>query len=198
LEIENENSIHHNCRAVACKELQRRKKNNGTGTGIKPPKIRQQILKNMGKIIDRQEKELRKKLHVLKTQAGMHDDEYRCLLSSYGVESSVDLNAHQLIDVINFLEKQTNKSYAEMDTWRKRVIASIGGYLKGQGIDGNINMIKGIACRATGCRTFNSIPKQNLINVYYAFKNKQKVEENIEKIAMIEKVLEIVDKGAMA
>jgi hypothetical protein len=152
----------------------------------------------MGKIIEKQEKELRKKLHVLKTQAGMHDDEYRCLLSSYGVESSVDLNAHQLIDMINFLEKQTNKSYAELDTWRKRVIASIGGYLKGQGIDGNINMIKGIACRASGSKSFNSISKQGLINIYYAFKNKQKMQENIEKIGMIEKVLEVIDKGALA
>ena len=134
-------------------------------------------------IIEKQEKQLRAKLHVLRGKLGMSDDEYRCMLSgNFGVTSSVDLSAHQLIDLVNTLEKQAEPELAEMDKWRKRVIASISGYLDSQGIERNIDKVKAIACRASGCSRFNAIPKQNLISVYYTFKNKQKVAKNVENI----------------
>ncbi|MDR2556272.1 MAG: regulatory protein GemA [Bacteroidales bacterium] len=134
-------------------------------------------------IIEKQEKQLRAKLHVLKTQAGMTDDEYRAMLAGgFGVDSSVDLNAHQLIDLIYTLEKRANPEISELDRWRKRVIAAVAGYLKVSGIESNIDKIKAIACRASGCDSFNAIPKQDLISVYYTFKNKQKVYKNVEDI----------------
>jgi hypothetical protein len=134
-------------------------------------------------IIEKQEKQLRAKLHVLKARAGMTDDEYKAMLiGNFGVDSSVDLNAHQLIDLIYTLEKRSNSDIIEMDAWRKRVIASISGYLEKSGQKCNIDKIKAIACRASGREYFNNIPKQDLISVYYTFKNKQKVHKNVENM----------------
>jgi hypothetical protein len=134
-------------------------------------------------MIEKQEKQLRAKLHVLKNKIGINDDEYRAMLAgAFGVESSVDLNAHQLIDLINTLERKTDSSIDELDQWRKRVIAAVAGYLKSTGKDSNIDLIKAVACRAAGCGRFNAISKQHLISVYYAFKNKQKIAKNVEEI----------------
>ena len=133
--------------------------------------------------IEKQEKQMRKQLHVLRDKIGMSDYEYKAMLfGSFGVDSSVDLNAHQLIDLIHTLEKQVDGDFVELDRWRKRVMASIGGYPEAQGMDSDIAKIKSIACRASECKTFNAIPKQKLIAVYYAFANKQNVIKNVENI----------------
>jgi hypothetical protein len=109
-------------------------------------------------MIEKQEKQLRAKLHVLKTRAGMTDDEYRTMLAgSYGVESSVDMSAHQLIDLINTLERKTDGSIDELDRWRKRVTAAVAGYLKSAGKESSIDLIKAVACRAAGCGRFNAM-----------------------------------------
>ena len=137
--------------------------------------------------IEKTEKQLRGKLHVLKHKLGMNNDEYKAMLwDNFSVDSSVDLNAHQLIDLVHSLEKQANAEFKDLDQWRKRVMASIGGYLKSRGEDGGGNKIKSIACRAAGgYEKFNDIPKQKLVSVYHAFKDKQKIAKNVEAIDTI-------------
>jgi hypothetical protein len=139
----------------------------------------------MSTIINHQEKQLRKQYHSLSRALGMSDDERRSMLySNYQVESSVDLDAHQLIDIVHTLEKRLGN---ETDSWRKRAMASIGGWLKMSGKENpdpieNIRYIKQIACRATGAGTFNSIPMARLRNLYYEFKNKQHDKEAVGRI----------------
>ena len=154
-------------------------------------------------IIEKQEKQLRAKLHVIKNKIGMSNEEYSLMLfDNFKVQSSVDLNAHQLIDLIYSLEKQTSPEVAELDKWRKRVMAAIGGYLKVSGQKNTIEIIKAVACRASEYKRFNEIPKQRLIDVYSAFKNKQKTYENVENIADAEsyasELLNIARVHAMA
>lgn len=140
----------------------------------------------MNTIINREEKQLRKQYHALSRALGMSDDERRAMLyNNYRVESSVDLDAHQLIDIVHTLEKRLGN---ETDSWRKRAMASIGGWLKLSGQEKhdpieNIRYIKQIACRATNAGTFNSIPMARLRNLYYEFKNKQHDKQAVERIA---------------
>lgn len=141
--------------------------------------------------LDRQKKALIKKYHVLAAKAGMDEDARKDFLSSFGATSSKDLNAHDLIEVCNILDKQVNPTAAELDLWRKRVIASIGGYLRQVGLQGNnVDYIKGIACQSAGCKYFNKISIEKLRSIYYTFLNKQKVA-NSATIAIEEIVNEI-------
>ena len=71
-----------------------------------------------------------------------------------------------------------------MDKLRKQVMAAIGGYLRKINRDGNAEIIKGIACRATGYTTFNKIPAERLRNLYNTFRNKQKDIDAVERITM--------------
>ena len=124
-------------------------------------------------------KRLVRKYHTLCTALGMTQDERACVIAPYGVEHSTDLNDHDLLDICASLEAQVNerkaRKDAELDKWRKRVMASIGAWLKSEGRFSDANIIKGIALRAIPEYTeFNKIPKQRLINLVYLFNNKVK------------------------
>ncbi len=108
-------------------------------------------------------------------KAGIGRDGKEAILSSYGVVSSKELSAYELLEICNELDKQSNPKAQELDKWRKRVIASIGGWLKlVQSGNYDINKIKAVACRSAQAESFNKIPLERLRNIYYAFKNKQK------------------------
>jgi hypothetical protein len=96
-------------------------------------------------------------------------------------------NNHPLVyfKMINDMEELVKKQTNELDKLRKRVFASVGGWLKLIGRDSNAELIKTIACRATGYDSFNSIPKHRLQNVYNTFLHKQKdfkaLDEGLKK-----------------
>lgn len=115
-----------------------------------------------------------RKFHTLASKAGLTADDKTELVRSYGVFSSSDMEENELTDACKLLSDILKKSNGEMDKHRKRVIAAIDGYLRITNSERNIDIIKGIATRATGFRSFNEIPKERLINIYYAFVNKQK------------------------
>lgn len=124
--------------------------------------------------IEKQEKQQRKIFHALCARIGMNEDDRRTMLiANYGVESSCDLNSHQLTDLIFTLEQKTNGAN-EMDKARKKLIAAIGGWMRALHIKDDMDKIKAIACRASGCERFNQISKERLNSLYFAFKNKQK------------------------
>lgn len=135
--------------------------------------------------MDRQKTQLIKKLHVLAGKAGMDREAYAAFLwSNYQVVSSKDMNVYELTEACSVLDKIANPATAELDKWRKRVIASIGGWLKTSGVaNNNIDYIKAIACRSAGVDSFNKIPKERLSNLYYAFNNKQKDAKNVQDTA---------------
>lgn len=126
-----------------------------------------------------------RKFHTLCSRLGLTEEEKRAIVGSYGVESSADIDTHDLIDICASLSKQLEGGKGdEMDKLRKRAMAAIGGYLRKINQASNAEIIKGIACRSTGHTSFNKIPAERLRNVYNTFRNKQKDIDAAESIAM--------------
>lgn len=134
--------------------------------------------------MDKIHRDILKKFHTLCSVLGLTDAEIRAIVESYGVESSRDMDTHDLINVCGKLSAQANEKTGagEMDKLRKRVMAAIGGYLKATGRESNATVIKGIACRATGHADFNKIPRERLRNLVAAFNNKVKDAQAVNRI----------------
>lgn len=122
--------------------------------------------------MDKQQKQLLKKFYVLLGKAGIGNEGKEAILHSYGVESSKELSAHDLMDICNRLEMEADPELKELDKHRKRLIAVIFGYFKASGKQTTMNEVKAVACRAAKCQTFNTIGKDRLISLYNAFKNR--------------------------
>ncbi len=136
----------------------------------------------MQTIMDKQEKYLRRRFHILLGQAGIDVEGKLDLLSGYGAESSLELNAHELLELCDTIEKLTRPDAAEMDRLRKRLIAAIGAWLRAMRREENINNIKAIACRAGHAKSFNRITKDRLNSLYYAFRNKTKDMKFVDEL----------------
>jgi len=136
----------------------------------------------MQNLIDKQEKYLRKRFHILLSQAGIDKEGKLDLLESYNATSSTELDAYQLMELCSKIEKIAVPGIIEMDRARKRLIAAIGAWLRALNQIENIHRIKAIACRAAGKREFNSIPKERLTSLYYAFVNKTKDLQFVEEL----------------
>lgn len=126
-----------------------------------------------------------KKFHTLCSVLGLSAEDKRAIVESYGVESSRDMDTHDLINVCANLSEQVNKrnGTGDLDKLRKRAMAAIGSYLtRCPGRQpANASLIKGIACRATGYEEFNKIPRERLRNLIATFNNKVKDAEGVEK-----------------
>jgi hypothetical protein len=123
---------------------------------------------------ERLHRQLIKKFHCLLGKAGIDNDGKLAILSGYGVMSSKQLSNSALIEVCDKIASLGNPRDQEMNALRRRVMASIGGYLRLMGKDESAQLIQGIACRIAGCEDFNRIPAERLRNIYYTFLNKQK------------------------
>lgn len=135
--------------------------------------------------MDKIHRDILKKFHTLCSVLGLTEAEKRAIVGSFGVESSADMDTHALIDVCASLSKQLEGGKGDrMDRLRKRAMAAVGGYLRKINRECNAEIIKGIACRATGYRSFNKIPAERLRNLYNTFRNKQKDMDAAEVIAM--------------
>jgi hypothetical protein len=133
--------------------------------------------------VDKQKNMLLKRYHFLLGKLGIDNDQKLEILAAYGVESGRDMDVKSLTDLCHRLDLMLNPALDEGDMWRKRVIASIGGWLTALGKDGrNIKTIKAIAARAAETDTFYAIPQEKLRSIYYAFRNKQKALAFVEKI----------------
>lgn len=64
------------------------------------------------KTMDEIHRGILKKFHTLCHVLGLTDDEKRTIIESYGVESSRDMDTHDLIDVCASLAEQANKKQA--------------------------------------------------------------------------------------
>lgn len=136
----------------------------------------------MQTFMDKTKSRLLKKFHTLCGVAGVNAEGKSIILESYGVTSSRDLNTYELLELCDKLEKQANPTLAELDTWRKRVIAAVDGYLRAMGQMPNITLIKAVACRAAQCSDFNRIPKERLTSIYNAFKHRKSDLEAVDKL----------------
>ncbi len=140
--------------------------------------------KKENKTMDEIHRGLLKKFHTLCTVLGLDQDARRAIVSSYGVESSRDIDTHDLVDICAKLSEQVNhkNGAASLDKLRKQVIAAIGSWLRSTNQEQGISKIKGIACRATGYDDFNKIPRERLRNLIATFNNKVKDAQAVDAL----------------
>ncbi|EGQ11471.1 hypothetical protein HMPREF9136_2733 [Prevotella dentalis DSM 3688] len=126
--------------------------------------------------MDKIHRSILKKYHTLCSLLGLTKDEKDAILESYEVDSSCDLDTHDLIDICAKLSDQLERRQGKepLDKMRKRAMGAIGGWLKAEGKYSNVSIIKGIACRSTGYDDFNKIPRERLRNLIYGFNKKVK------------------------
>ena len=138
----------------------------------------------MQTLLDKQKTGLIKRFHTLLGKAGMDNEQKLAILAQYGVESSKDLSAYELLELCNKLDKMSNPQLIELDLWRKRLLAAVGGYLKAADVvaDNEIVLIKKIACIAAKKTEFNQIPLDRLKGLYNAFKNRESDIHTINKM----------------
>lgn len=144
----------------------------------------------MATFTEKQKNGLIKKFHTLLGKNGIGADGKEAILSGYGVDSSRDLEISELVEICERLDREANPKFYEEDIWRKRVIASIAGYMRAMGREENIETIKGIACRAAQRERFNDISVERLKSLYNAFKNRKKdilFAESLRDFNMINK-----------
>jgi hypothetical protein len=146
-----------------------------------------------------------KKFHTLAGKMRWSDEEYRVfLMGNYGRQSCLDLTDIELQEGCAALERELYPQIKEMDVWRKRLIASIAGWLKEMEIyrdedsDTGRNVplivkVKAIACRASQKGKFNDIPLEQLRSLYSAFTKKQKDLKMASEMTseMIEEMMKI-------
>lgn len=117
-------------------------------------------------------------------QAGINNEGKRTMLAAYGVESSKDLTAYELIELCSKLDQYINPELHGANVWRKRLIAAIGRYLTAMGKNGNdMSTITAIACRAAKSDSFNRIPKDRLISLYNAFNKRTRDLQAVNPMA---------------
>ena len=119
-----------------------------------------------------------KHFHALCGELRLSTEDKRAIVEGAGADSSADLPAWKLQAICENLKRRANPKAAGMDALRKRVMGAVGSWLTAAGYTNNAEMIKTIACRASGYDRFNAIPVGRLHNLYHNFRNKQ-----IDKIA---------------
>jgi len=132
---------------------------------------------------DSKQSGLLKKFHTLCSKNGLSQDQKTAMVSSFGVESSRDLNVMQLQRACDTLCNIVKTETSDLDIWRKRVMASVGAWLRLIAQPQSAPIIKAIACRVTKHEDFNDIPKERLVNIYYLFLQKQKDFKAVDGIA---------------
>lgn len=136
------------------------------------------------KTMDSIHRGLLKKFHTLCSVLGLTDSEKKAIVESYGVDSSRDIDTHDLVNICAQLSDQVNakEKAGDVDKLRKRLMAAIGSYLKSTNQASNASIIKGIACRASGYKDFNKIPRERLRNLIAAFNNKVKDAQAVDDV----------------
>ena len=128
----------------------------------------------MATITQQNQKWLLRKFHTLCSRLNMDADMKLALISGYGVESSKDLTNEELTQLCDRLNEMVNPEDGKRDRMRKRVIASIGGWLKLIGKENEgIGYIKSVACRAAQVENF----------IYNMFLKKQKDAKAVNEVA---------------
>jgi hypothetical protein len=129
-------------------------------------------------------KALLRKYHSVCSELNLSPDEKEAIKESYGVGSSSDLSEVQLSHLIDkLLTGQEHTSLKDSESmWRKRVMASIGAWLRSIHKQDNADVIKAIACRASGYDKFNKIPVSRLRSIYYEFSHKAKSASATQQI----------------
>ncbi len=134
---------------------------------------------------EKQKSQLIKKFHLLLGRAELGNEAKYSMLSSYGVTSTKDLSVYELMELCGKVDAMANPHFSELDKQRKRVIASIGNYLKAMNRKSDIDTITAVACRASKVEVFNKIPLEKLRSIYNAFNYKRKILKEADTLVMM-------------
>lgn len=119
--------------------------------------------------------------HLLCNSLGMSEDVRRNMLfSNYGVHSSSELSDEDLQMLVGRLVAVESKhrqermqasgaSDADVNLWRKRVIACLCAYLQARGYKADVKAAIAVAERAGG-KVFAELSQKELAKVYNTFK----------------------------
>lgn len=132
--------------------------------------------------MEKTRKTMLRKFHTICSKMDLDESAKRAMIESYGVTSSRELDAHQLMDLCNKLEGIQRPQLIDADKYRKRLIAAIFAWRKAMGDPSNMNEVKAIACRAAQVNRFNAIPLERLRSLYNAFTNKSKDMSFVEQL----------------
>lgn len=140
-----------------------------------------------------------RRLHALRSQAGLTQADYEALLDSYGVESSRDLTEEQLEALCRFLQGQLGGSHAKADECRKRLLAAVcrfcadivGGWEEREATS-RIEYAKTVACRAAGLSRwdshgrdqFNRLSVERMRSLTYAFQKRKRDLDGVVEAAL--------------
>ncbi|MEG2163086.1 MAG: hypothetical protein RRY55_01200 [Bacteroidales bacterium] len=113
--------------------------------------------------------QLLRRVHVLFGNLAMGESDRLAVLGGYGVVSCRELTDVALLDLCVLLGMLDRGRRTEVDLWRKRVMAAIGGLLREEGRECSARVIISIACRAAGVQDFNRIGVDRLRSLYNAF-----------------------------
>lgn len=145
----------------------------------------------MKSIMDQQQTWLLRRFHGLCRKLGIGYEEKRQMIwDNFGVQSSADVDNHDLMNLCYTLEKvATNSVNEQLDKARKRLIAVIGSYLQEMGDNKNdIDRIKAIACRAAKVDTFNKISSDRLKSLYNAFLKRNRDLRSVDEVTANERL----------
>lgn len=127
-------------------------------------------------------------IHRMKALAAMTDEDYRALLSGFGVESAKDLDGDGLQAVRralrNIVEPKTKnerrmKRGEDLVKWRRMVYGVIGKWLKDCGYQNDSCAIRTVACRAAHRDEFNDITLSQLKQLYHSWKHKCEIAQEV-------------------
>jgi len=134
----------------------------------------------MQTLIETEKKRYIKKFHTLIGKVGGGAERKEAILWRLGAAHTTELSVGQLIDECDALDRELKPKLNELDKCRKRLMASIGAWLRAMNLPENLPKIKGIACRAAKRENFNDIPLEQLRSLYSAFNRKRKDLEAVE------------------
>jgi len=129
-----------------------------------------------------------RKYHTLCSLLGLTLDDKEAILAGYGVDSSLNMETHDLIDVCGDLQKRLDQQSAKgetMDNLRKRCLRAICDYNRAKGTNpaNPVNYAKQMACRAGSKEDFNRLTAAELRGVIGYFNSERKAFEGARSVA---------------
>lgn len=131
-----------------------------------------------------EKKSLIRYYHTLCHQLRLTPDNRLALLEAYGTDSSTNLTCQQLTELCRNLQDRMPRSQykRECSDMRRRLMAAIAAYLRESGTPHTQQTIIQIACRAARQKHFADIPLERLRTLIYAFNNKTKDLQEVDRV----------------
>lgn len=143
----------------------------------------------MATLIEKEEKKMRKQYHTLAHKLGMTTEDRKAfLMRGWKKESSADMNAHELIDVINSLEAALKEQNSSSKLWdaRRYAYGAIGGYLAAMypGQSFSKEYIKNMGSRSAGGKAWDTLAVCELTAISGMFNRMKTAAMGAKKVAM--------------